>query len=84
MDRGAWLALVYGVTKSRNEQCHYPFALHIREQFLLLGIPDPHANVQFAPLLLIKNPPVNSGDAVDACSVPVLGRSTGGGKSHPF
>ena len=84
MDRGAWQALVHGVTKGQNEQCHYPFALQIREQFLLLCFPDPHANVQFAPLLLIKNSPVNAGDTVDAHSIPVLERSAGGGNSNPL
>ena len=84
MDRGAWQALVHGVTKGQNEQCHYPFALQIREQFLLLCFPDPHAHVQFAPLLLIKNLPVKAGDPVDSGSMPVLGRSPGGGNSNPL
>ena len=84
MDRGAWQAVVHRVTKSQNEQCHYPFALQIRERFLLLCFPDPHAHVQFAPLLLIKNLPVKAGDPVDAGSMPVLGGSPGGGNSNPL
>jgi len=32
----------------------------------------------------VKNPPANAGDIRDAGSVPGLGRSPGGGNSHPL
>ena len=34
--------------------------------------------------LLLKNPPVNAGDARDAGLIPVSGRSTGEGNGNPF
>ena len=33
---------------------------------------------------MVKNPPVNAGDAEEAGSVPGLGRSSGGGISNPL
>ena len=33
---------------------------------------------------MVKNLPANSGDARDVASIPVLGRSSGGGHSHPL
>ena len=35
-------------------------------------------------LLVVKNPPVNAGDARDAGSMPELGRSPGGGHGNPL
>ena len=32
----------------------------------------------------VKNPPANAGDARDMCSIPVLGRSFGGGNGNPL
>ena len=34
--------------------------------------------------LLLKNPPVNAGDARDAGLIPVSGRSTGEGNGNPL
>ena len=33
--------------------------------------------------LVVKNPPANAGDVRDACSIPGLGRSPGGGLGNP-
>ena len=38
----------------------------------------------FAGGAVLKNPPTNSGNAGDVCSVPELGRSPGGGNGNPF
>ena len=35
-------------------------------------------------MLVVKNPPANSGDIRDAGSVPGLGRSPGGGHGSPL
>ena len=35
-------------------------------------------------LLVVKNPPVNAGDARDAGSMPELERSPGGGHGNPL
>ena len=35
-------------------------------------------------MLVVKNPPANSGDIRDAGSVPGLGRSPGGGHGNPL
>jgi len=32
----------------------------------------------------VKNPPANAGDARGMCSIPVLGRSFGGGNGNPL
>ena len=34
--------------------------------------------------LVVKNPPANAGDVRDACLIPGLGRSPGGGNSIPL
>ena len=36
------------------------------------------------PLDVVKNPPANTGDTRDAPSIPVLGRSPGGGHGNPL
>ena len=35
-------------------------------------------------VLVVKNPPANSGDVGDVGSIPGLGRSPGGGHSNPL
>ena len=35
-------------------------------------------------VLMVKNPPANSGDVRDADSIPGLGRSPGGGNGNPL
>ena len=35
-------------------------------------------------VLVVKNPPVNAKDVRDAGSIPVLGRSPGGGHGNPL
>ena len=35
-------------------------------------------------MLVVKNPPANSEDIRDAGSIPVLGRSPGGGHGNPL
>ena len=34
-------------------------------------------------MLVVKKPPANAGDVRDAGSIPVLGRSSGGGNGNP-
>ena len=34
--------------------------------------------------LVVENPPANAGDAIDAGSIPGLGRSAGGGTGCPL
>ena len=40
--------------------------------------------VGFQVALVVKKPPVNSGDVRDAGSIPGLGRSPGGGLGNPL
>ena len=35
-------------------------------------------------VLVVKNPPANAGDIVDASSIPESGRSSGGGYGNPL
>ena len=35
-------------------------------------------------VLVVKNPPANTGDIIDAGSIPGLGRSPGGGHGNPL
>ena len=68
---------------------------HIKQDFPIptLALPVPFVLLCFTPYhfslpnilaLVVKNPPANSGDIRDLCSIPVLGRSPGGGDSNPL
>ena len=41
-------------------------------------------NVAPQVVIVVKNPPANTGDSREAGSIPGLGRSPGGGYSNPF
>ena len=45
-------------------------------------ISDKYATFQV--VLVVKNLPANAGDIRDACSIPVSGRSPGGGHGNPL
>ena len=40
--------------------------------------------VKYSVVLVVKNPPANTGDLKDAGSIPGLGRSPGGGRGNPL
>ena len=52
--------------------------------FVLLCFTPYHFSLPNILALVVKNPPANSGDIRDLCSIPVLGRSPGGGDSNPL
>ena len=43
-----------------------------------------HITQAYQVVLVVKKPPANAGDISDANSIPVLGRSPGGGHANPL
>ena len=69
MDREAWRATIHGVARSRM---WLNWTDHL---WLVIG---------FAGGSVVKNLLTNAGDLGDACSIPRLGRSPGGGNGNPL
>ena len=70
-DRGAWWAAVYGVAESQT-----------RLRRLRSNSSSSKKGSQVA--LVVKNPPASARNVRDTGSIPVLGRSPGGGHGNPL
>ena len=90
MDRGAWQATVHGVARIRRDlrlnhhSYHYTLAV---ADFFLIDLPFPEYNIigiiQCTVFLGGLNSKQSACNAGDLGSIPVLGRSPGGGHDNP-
>ena len=93
MDRGAWWGTVHGVAESgmtgQLTQLSGASSLHL-PTLLSIGSGSScitgrtHKTWASQVALVAKNPPASAGDTRDVGSIPVLGRSPGGGHGNPL
>ena len=94
MDREACHAVVHGVTKSQTRlsdwtelnwwaSCSY--SVHLESKIIWFKVEHSSSQVKCSAsqvVLVVKNPPVNTGDIRDASSIPGLTRSPGEGQDN--